>query len=74
MTTTRVPGLDADALAALRTRAERWLADDPETAVLGLYLEAAPDGRRLVLGSENTSVRRSIRSPMICASNFPAAV
>lgn len=38
-----------------------WLVDDPETAVLGLYLEAAPDGPRLV-----TTLRRAAgRKPVV---------
>lgn len=38
-----------------------WLVDDAETAVLGLYLEAAPDGRRLV----NALGRAAGRKPVV---------
>src|SRR5436309_488901 len=60
MTTTRVPGLDADALAALRTRAERWLADDPDPA-------AAAELRRVLDGLPATA------GVMVTASHNPPA-
>ena len=37
-----------------------WLVDDPETAVLGLYLEAAPDGRRLVGALRRAAGRKPV--------------
>ncbi len=37
-----------------------WLVDDPDTAVLGLYLEAAPDGRRLVSALRRAAGRKPV--------------
>jgi acyl-CoA synthetase (NDP forming) len=37
-----------------------WLVDDPETAVLGLYLEAAPDGRRLLSALRRAAGRKPV--------------
>jgi acyl-CoA synthetase (NDP forming) len=37
-----------------------WLVDDLDTAVLGLYLEAAPDGRRLVSALRRAAGRRPV--------------
>jgi acyl-CoA synthetase (NDP forming) len=37
-----------------------WLVDDPETAVLGLDLEAAPDGRRLVSALRRAAGRKPV--------------
>jgi acyl-CoA synthetase (NDP forming) len=37
-----------------------WLIDDAETAVLGLYLEAAPDGRRLVSALRRVAGRKPV--------------
>jgi acyl-CoA synthetase (NDP forming) len=37
-----------------------WLVDDAETAVLGLYLEAAPDGRRLVSALRRAAGRKPV--------------
>ena len=37
-----------------------WLVDDAETAVLGLYLEAAPDGRRLVSALRQAAGRKPV--------------
>jgi acyl-CoA synthetase (NDP forming) len=37
-----------------------WLVDDPETAVLGLYLEAAPDGGRLVSALRRAAGRKPV--------------
>jgi acyl-CoA synthetase (NDP forming) len=37
-----------------------WLVDDAETEVLGLYLEAAPDGRRLVDALRRAAGRKPV--------------
>jgi acyl-CoA synthetase (NDP forming) len=37
-----------------------WLIDDADTAVLGLYLEAAPDGRRLVDALRRAAGRKPV--------------
>ncbi len=37
-----------------------WLVDDPETTVLGLYLESAPDGRRLVSALRQAAGRKPV--------------
>jgi acyl-CoA synthetase (NDP forming) len=37
-----------------------WLVDDPDSAVLGLYLEAAPDGRRLVSALQRAAGRKPV--------------
>jgi acyl-CoA synthetase (NDP forming) len=37
-----------------------WLVDDPDTAVLGLYLEAALDGRRLVGALRRAAGRKPV--------------
>jgi acyl-CoA synthetase (NDP forming) len=37
-----------------------WLVDDADTAVLGLYLEAAPDGRRLITALRHAAGRKPV--------------
>jgi acyl-CoA synthetase (NDP forming) len=37
-----------------------WLVDDADTGVLGLYLEAAPDGRRLVRALRSAAGRKPV--------------